>query len=191
VTKPRPVHLHPEHEPWGRQPGESALAYGQFAMYRDMGRTRTLAQAAELLTRSHPYLRAVAAAGHWADRAAAWDREQDRVYAEQLVQRRRDMAERHARIATGFLAKVVTRLTTLDPSELSAADLVRMTDLAAKLERAAYGEPTSTVAVVGPTGQPLEVADLTGMSAQQREARMVELRDELSRRLAAMGADDE
>jgi hypothetical protein len=191
MAKPRPVRLDAERDPWERQPGESALAYGQYCMYRDMGRTRTLAQAAELLTRSHPYLRAVAAAGHWADRAAAWDREQDRIYTEQLTQRRRDMAERHAKIATGFLGKVVTRLTSLDPGELTAADLVRMTDLAAKLERAAFGEPTSTVAVVGPTGQPLEVADLAGMSAQQREARLVELRDELSRRLAAMGADDD
>jgi len=191
MAKPQPVRLHPDRDPWERQPGETERAYAQFAMYRDLGRTRTLAQAAELLTRNANYLRTLAAAGLWAERAAAWDREADRLYAETMAAKRRDMADRHAKLATAFLAKVAQRLRTLVPDDLTPFDLVRMADLAAKLERAAYGEPAATVAVVGPSGHALEPADFTGMSAAQREARLSELRDEITRRLGAMGVDDE
>lgn len=177
-----------DRDPWERQPGEGERAYSHFAVYRDLGRPRTLAQAASMLARNPSYLRTLAADKHWADRAAAWDREQDRLFAERTSLLRRDMAERHARIATAFLAKVARRLTDLDPTELTAADLARWTDMATKLERSAYGEPTATVAVTGPSGGPVEVLDYSALTPDEREARMVALRDELARRIAATAA---
>lgn len=187
MAKPQPLALDPAREPWERQPGETERSYAHFALYRDLGRIRTLAQAAETLALNPSYLRGVAAAAQWADRAAAWDREQDRLFGERAAVQRRDMATRHAKLATAFLAKVAARLRDLEPADLTPADLAKWTDMATKLERAAYGEPTATVAVTGPAGGPLEVYDYSSLTAEQREARLTALRDELTRRIAAAG----
>lgn len=188
MSSSRPLRLAADRDGWERQPNEGEKAYSHFAMYRDLGRTRTLAQAAETLSLNPGYLRGVAAANHWTDRAAAWDREQDRLYAEQMAAKRRDMASRHAKVATAFLAQVAQRLRTLDPSDLTPGDLARWVDVATKVERAAYGEPTM-VAVTGPDGGPVATMDYGALTPAEREARLVALRDELTRRIAAVAED--
>jgi len=44
--------------------------------------------------------------------------------------------DRYATIGSAFLAKVARRLQSIDPDDLSAADLARWTDIALKLEQA-------------------------------------------------------
>jgi phage terminase large subunit-like protein len=72
-------------------------------------------------------------------RAAAFDREQDRVFLAEQHQARRDIARRHARLAQAFLGKTVARLQTLDPRELSPGELLRF-QVASEIERRAVGE---------------------------------------------------
>jgi len=191
MARPRILRLHPDRDPWERQPGETERSYAHFCFYRDAGRSRTLAQSAELLALNASYIRDVASAALWAERASAWDREADRLYAEQMAARRRDMAERHAKLATAFLAKVVERMRNLSPLDLSPQDLVRFTALAAELERAAYGEAPRTVVTTISSGEHVAQPDFSGLTAEQREARLSELRDEITRRLAAMGNEDD
>jgi hypothetical protein len=87
-------------EPWERQPGESDRAFEAFRLYRDLGPSRTLDRAGELVSpREGPTgaqggaqdgaqpgrkrgatgcIRGWAAKHHWAERAGAWDAHLDR-----------------------------------------------------------------------------------------------------------------
>ena len=165
---------------WERQPGETSKQYDQFCVYRDLGRSRTMAKVAEMLAKAPGWIRTVAARLDWVRRAHAWDREQDRMFSMSLIDRRRDMSERHARLATAFQNKIVQRLQTLDVAKMSAADLARWLEVATKLERQALGAPTEHVQHTGPDGGPVEVAHLTD---DQRRARLAELSAEVQRRL--------
>lgn len=157
----------PEILPWDRQHSEPEKAYGYFVLYRDLGRTRTVAKVATEVNKSRDYLHKLATVWKWVQRAQAWDREEDRLYVEGLAEQRRDMAKRHARIASALQAKLVTRLQNLDPSKLSPGDVARWLEVATRVERLALGLPDSTTAHTGPDGGPIR-AEVEAMSEQQR-----------------------
>ncbi|KYD28563.1 hypothetical protein B4109_3026 [Geobacillus stearothermophilus] len=52
------------------------------------------------------------------------------------------MAERHAKQAMMFQNKILERMRSLDPRELSPNDLIRWFDIAVKVERLSRGEST-------------------------------------------------
>ncbi|TDB79607.1 hypothetical protein [Micromonospora sp. KC721] len=153
--------------PWDRQTREPETAYGYFALYRDLGRTRTVAKVATEVNKSRDYLHNLATRWKWVQRAQAWDREEDRLYIEGLAEQRRDMARRHARIASALQSKLVTRLQNLDASKLSPADIARWLEVTTRVERLALGLPDSTTAHTGPDGGPIR-AEVEQMSEQQR-----------------------
>ncbi|MFI5495578.1 hypothetical protein [Actinoplanes sp. NPDC051859] len=155
--------------PWDRQKQEPGPSYAYFTIYRDLGRTRTVARVADEVNKSRDYLHKIAAAWRWVQRAQAWDREQDRVYGEALTERRREMAERHARLASALQSKVVTRLQSLDASKLTPADIARWLEVTTRLERLALGLPDSATAVSGPDGAPIEV-EVSAMGEADRSA---------------------
>ncbi|MEH1014657.1 hypothetical protein V6U90_16285 [Micromonospora sp. CPCC 206060] len=153
--------------PWDRQYREPERAYSYFALYRDLGRTRTVAKVATEVNKSRDYLHKLATRWRWVQRAQTFDREQDRLYAEGLAERRRDMADRHARIASALQAKLVARLQSLDTAKLSPGDIARWLEVATRVERLALGLPDSTTAHTGPDGGPIR-AEVDQMSEQQR-----------------------
>lgn len=155
--------------PWDRQPHEPEIAYSYFAVYRDLGRTRTVAKAAGEVNKSRDYTHKIAAAWRWVQRAQAFDREQDRMYGEALAERRREMAERHARLASALQSKVVARLQSLDASKLTPADIARWLEVTTRLERLALGLPDSATALSGPDGAPIDV-EVSGMGEADRAA---------------------
>ncbi|MEV4819305.1 hypothetical protein [Micromonospora tulbaghiae] len=157
----------PEVLAWDRQRCEPEKAYGYFALYRDLGRTRTVAKVAEQVNKSRDYLHKLATRWKWVQRAAAWDREEDRLYAEGLAEQRRDMARRHARIASALQGKLVTRLQNLDASKLTPGDIARWLEVATRVERLALGLPDSATAHTGPDGGPIR-AEVESMTEQQR-----------------------
>ncbi|MBM0228227.1 hypothetical protein [Micromonospora sp. ATA51] len=157
----------PEILPWDRQHREPEKAYGYFVLYRDLGRTRTVAKVAEQVHKSRDYLHKLATTWKWVQRAQAWDREEDRLYAEGLAEQRRDMARRHARVASALQAKLVARLQTLDASKLSPGDVARWLEVSTRVERLALGLPDSATAHTGPDGGPIR-AEVEQMTEQQR-----------------------
>lgn len=157
----------PEILPWDRQHREPEKAYAYFVLYRDLGRTRTVAKVATEVHKSRDYLHKLASTWKWVQRAQTWDREEDRLYAEGLAVQRRDMARRHARIASALQAKLVTRLQSLDASKLGPGDIARWLEVATRVERLALGLPDSTTAHTGPDGGPIR-AEVDQMSEQQR-----------------------
>ncbi|MEV5768831.1 hypothetical protein AB0L34_30280 [Micromonospora sp. NPDC052213] len=98
---------------------------------------------------------------------SSWDREEDRLYAEGLAEQRRDMARRHARVASALQAKLVARLQTLDASKLTPGDVARWLEVSTRVERLALGLPDSTTAHTGPDGGLIR-AEVEQMTEQQR-----------------------
>jgi hypothetical protein len=170
-------------EPWERQVAESVQAFEAFAVYRDLGPARSLTKAARELDKSRTLLGRWSRQYAWVMRAAAYDREQDRLFLAEQRQARRDIARRHAKLAQAFLAKAVARLQGLDPRELTPGELLRYFQVAAEIERRAAGEEPAGVVAQDKAEGP----DLESLSDEDRRSRMDLLRRELERRLAEGG----
>lgn len=167
-------------EPWERQSGESPQAFEAFAVYRDLGTSRSVAKVARELGKSTTLLFRWSKQYAWVMRATSYDREQDRVFLAEQRQARRDIARRHAKVAQAFLGKAIARLQGLDPRELTPGELLRYFQVAAEIERRAAGEEPASVS----TADAPEGADVAALSDEDRRSRMDQLRRELERRLA-------
>jgi hypothetical protein len=167
-----PLDLHlADVDPWERLPGETARAFAAFVLYRDAGPTRSLVGAyrtsagrPEVVGKALPgYWREWARANQWQERAAAWDREQDRLARRRQVDAVRQMNERQAGAGVTLQARSLAVLARLLPTqkELDAAEadganaalervlarvtpseLLRALDLGTKTERLSRGEAT-------------------------------------------------
>jgi hypothetical protein len=134
---------------WDRKQGESNKAYRAFCIYRDMGIDRSLKRVGEELKISGALAGRWSSRYGWVARAQAWD---DRLDAEAQkakikaqAKAREEMTERHAKLAKVLQSKVVERLQNLNPRELSPGDVAKWVDVAVKVERLSYGEPTENV----------------------------------------------
>jgi hypothetical protein len=189
-----PLDLDPDLDPWERQPGETVRRHSQFAVYRDLGRVRTLTKVAETLTLNAGYVRQVSAAMRWVERAEAWDRHRDVLAQTQWLEERRKAAENDAKLLGAVIAKIAGRLPSLKPEDLSVGDLVRLLDVTLKHRRALFGDPQMTVALTGPGGDPLTVqlAEFSQMGAEQRRQAIEDMVAAVRRRVdAAAGIDDD
>ncbi|WP_327421758.1 hypothetical protein OG763_14555 [Streptomyces sp. NBC_01230] len=194
MTTNDPITLDPALDPWERQPKESARKHGQFATYRDLGRARTLAKAAESLTLAPGHVRNVAAEFRWRERVEAYDRHLDRLYEATWVEERRKAAETDSKILGAAIGKLAQRLGTLNAAELSPGDFIRLMDVAMRHRRVLFGDPTETIAVTGQGGNPLAVqlAEFAQMPEEQRRVRLADLAASVNRRLRAVdGSDDD
>lgn len=127
-------------QPWERQPGESAQAFEAFAMYRDMGVTRSHGKVAQRLGKSVQLMNRWSRRWSWVTRADAWDREQDRLWRLEQAEARREIARKHLRVGAAMMSKAVQRLQTVDPDKLTPNELERWLRTAAEMERVAAGE---------------------------------------------------
>lgn len=135
-----------------RQEGESQKAFEAFATYRDLGITRSIREVAQKLNKSVALLGRWSSKYEWVDRAQAFDDEMDRKAILDNEKKRREMVKRHASAATMFQGKVIERLNSLKPEELSPSDLIRWFTEAVKIERLSRGESTD-IAEVNHSGE--------------------------------------
>lgn len=190
---PTPVRLHPDYDPWERQPGESLHRFNQFCLYRDAGRTRSIRAVSTALGLNDRHVRATAAAGAWVMRAEAFDKRRDALHEATWLDERRKVAANDAAVLNAFTAKIATRLQAMDPGELEPAELIRALDVVMKQRRVLY-PPLTTMAVTGPDGGPLmvQLAEFAQMSAEQRHRAIAEMMAVVARRsAAAAGIDDD
>lgn len=193
----QPIHLATDREPWDRQNGESNRQYSRFLIFRDLGRMRTLKQAVEMLhgindtSVSYRTLQQYAYEYRWTERAESWDFAQDRLEAARLLVMRREMHSRHRKIASGLMAKAVAALTALQPSDMTARDIVAFFKQGTDIESRALGEPTALVQHTGPGGGPVAVDDMSHLSAADRAARLNAISAELARRAASAASTDD
>lgn len=194
VDKP-PITLASDRDPWDRQPAESERQFSRFRSYVELGRTRTLKQLAEMLHTmgdqvTHRSLYQYSYRFRWSERAEAYDRDQDRHHREQLMAARRDMIDRHRKVARNLQGKALQRLASLPVNELSPLDVVRMLRLSVLIEHKAIGEPDQRLTVTGADGGPVVVDNLSAYTGDERRRRLQELAAELARRAGAIPATD-
>lgn len=139
---------------WDRQPGESAKRWGQFCVFRDLGRTRTLKRAAERLNISHRTSQEYSHHYRWSTRCEAFDRHMDEQWIAAIHERQRRMVQDHLRISAVLHEKAVEAVTNLVGASLNATEATRLAETWSKLIRFALGEPDTSVAVTGRAGQP-------------------------------------
>jgi hypothetical protein len=180
-------------DPWERLKHEPAKAFNRFTQYRDMGPDRSLSKvAAEDSATNIRQLGYWSTKWEWVRRAAAWDDHLDSIKIDTTEAERKQMAERHARMAMLAQSTVVDQLRKLlervqlpseDPShlELAPADLTRLMVASIQVERQARGEPTQITRQVGDAGTAPE--DYEKWSPKQ-------FHDELAKMLKLTGKND-
>lgn len=171
-------------QPWERLDGESPPRWQAFQIYRDLGAVRSLDKVAKQLGKSNTLIERWSAQDGWIYRTEAWDRDQDRQWHAMQGQKRKEMADRHVKVAQAFMGKVVEKLRKLDPDRLSPKDLAQWLDTAAKVERMALGEPTRHE-ITGADGGPISIE--VGLSDEERRARLEQLQKEIGKRVALPG----
>jgi hypothetical protein len=141
-----------EAEPWEQQPGESAKAFAAFRAYRDLAAEKRSVPAAYTALTGRPCgvrggntrWREWHARNGWVARAAAWDREEDRLARAQVVKDAADAKRRRLREARWLQQEGLRRLSQLAASgeSLPAAVALRMVEAGQNAERLEMGEAT-------------------------------------------------
>ncbi|MET8609789.1 hypothetical protein [Streptomyces misionensis] len=189
------ITLDPTLDPWERQPGETPKRHSRFLAFRDLGLTRTLAKASDQLALSYSHVRALAAEFRWQDRAAAWDAHQQRQYTAELEEERRRAAREDVkvlRIMTGMIGQALPHVQQ-QAADMTLAEFTRFVDTTMKWKRTLFGDPTETIAVTGPGGDPLtvQVQEFEKLPPEQRRVRLAELAATVARRAQALDDSDD
>lgn len=106
----------------------------------------------------------------WVRRCEAYDAHVDRTIREANEAAIRKMNQEHAILAQQMIRKATRRLLQMPEEQISAAELVRMVDVAVKVERLSRGESTENQAVThnGEVEVKKDAAlDLSGLSNEE------------------------
>lgn len=129
-----------EPEPWERQLNESTPAFEAFAVYRDMGASRSLAKVSRHVCKSKALMERWSVEHDWVKRVAAWDAEKDRVARQKQLDDIVSMRERHAAIAKKMMDTADSALSNINPQDVSTNEIARLVEIASKLERISRGD---------------------------------------------------
>lgn len=151
-------------EPWERLPIETDVHYHRFRTYLTMGpqdgkfdkggtpappreydSPRSVVRLANLLNCPWRNLKSLAARNHWNLRAELYDRELHRQEDEAFKEEKRAATRKQARLGARLqeLAGRGIDCLMVAPGELSASDVVRLSDTGVKIERLAHDKSTS------------------------------------------------
>lgn len=170
-------------QPWERLPDEGEERWEAFLIYRDLGLDRSLAKVARTVGKSVQLVERWSTGDGWVARCEAFDREQDRLWLASQAKARKEMAQRHVKVANAVMNKVVKRLNKLDPDDLTPSELVKFFEAASKVERLALEQPTR-VEITGKDGGPMSLE--VGLNDEERRARLEAITKELSSRLGRL-----
>lgn len=151
----------PDREPFERQPKESEKAFQAFLFYRDLGSERTIEKATELYRKQFDMndveygsrvLQGWSAKFGWQVRVEAWDRQLDNHRRKQQLKAIEKMRRKHIMIAEACqelavaeLEKFIKLAKSAEFRTITAAELIKVLESAAKLERQSLGEPDQIV----------------------------------------------
>lgn len=122
-------------KPWERQVNESGPAYEAFAIYRDMGKSRTVSAVVKQLKKSRSLIDRWKNAWNWEERVIAYDNNVEREAKEEAVKEKKTMLTRHIKIAMQVQKKALQALDNLDVKEMSPKDIKEYIRMATDLER--------------------------------------------------------
>ena len=128
-------------EYWDRLPEESSKAWFAFKTYLHLGPTRSLSKVRRELDKEYGYIKQLEKwSSHysWVGRARAWDRHIDEARQKEYIGAIKEMAQRQAQLGRELQDKAQEGLQKLDVSALKPADLVKLLDVGAKIERSSW-----------------------------------------------------
>lgn len=163
-------------ELWLQQDGETDKAYEEFIQYRDSDERRTRDY-------SNGFYNSVR--WSWQERVKSWDDHLAQKEAEKMIRYRIDMNDRHraiGRLAQSRAAQWLRGLTEERINAMRPLDVVKMLEIATKLERdAAQGDrPDMTIETT---------SRIMDMTADNADRRLDQLLEELHRRRQAVAGD--
>jgi hypothetical protein len=130
---------------WYRQTNESHQAYEAFSTYRDMGPARSLKKVCEALDKSWGLISRWSGRWYWVDRVEAFDAEENFEYAKRLQMERVKNNIKALEVTQTFQDKVVERLETMNPNNLTPHEMARWVQVSFQIQRAIAGETTENV----------------------------------------------
>lgn len=110
-------------EPWERQPEETEKAYEAFLVYKNLGPGRTFTAVSRRLQKSGTLIQRWKNRYNWEQRAAAFDRENERKEQLSIQKARAQMIKNHIGIARSLQGKAIKALEAMDPDELKPGDI--------------------------------------------------------------------
>lgn len=134
-----------DREPWERQEEEGDEAFEAFALYRDLGASRSYSQVAKKLGKSDTLIERWGSRHNWKKRVSEWDNEQDRIVRQAQLDDIKKMRKRHADLASSMLLKAAKALKNIPDEDIKASDISRMVDVASKLERLSRGDTSEVI----------------------------------------------
>lgn len=129
-----------EVEPWERQPKESAQAFEAFAMYRDMGVSRSIRKVAHNLNKAVTTLAEWSSKHEWVKRVAAWDAEQDRIARNELMAEMAATRKKQRRQAQRMQEKGMELLESINLGDAKLSEIVSLLKAGMEQERIAIGD---------------------------------------------------
>ena len=127
-----------EAAPWKQLLDESGKAYYAFSLYLREGHWRSLRKVADALGKGVSYesqLEKWSAKYKWFDRAQAFDTWVDTRQMRQYLAEQQAAFERHIEHASQIEEKVFDELMSRDLKEMKLSELIRLYDIAGKIER--------------------------------------------------------
>lgn len=154
-------------KPWERQKGESAQAYEAFVTYRDMGPARSQRAVSEKLSKSRQLISRWSSTWDWQERVRAYENELEKEARAKAVRDRKDMTERHIKIAMQVQKKALEALASLSVEDMSPKDVKEYIKMATDLERLNRTFEEESSKVGGDT--PTQLADTIVAAYQRRK----------------------
>lgn len=154
-------------KPWERQKGESEKAFEAFAAYQDMGPERTISAVVKKLEKSRTLIDRWKERWDWQERVRAYDNELEKEARAKAVKGRKDMTERHIKIAMQVQKKALEALASLSVEDMSPKDVKEYIKMATDLERLnrMFEEQSSK----GVSDAPTQLADTIVEAYQKRK----------------------
>lgn len=174
-------------QPWDRQPKESGPAWEAFRIYRDMGLTRSITKVSAEVDKNRQLIGRWSKTHTWPLRAIAYDKFCDREWQLTMQEEAAKANKKAALIAAKMIARVEAATDFLAFED--AGELARVFDVATKIQARALGMSTENVQISGKPGSPVEVADVSLLSDEDRRARLQQLMTEAQRRLDEQGRE--
>lgn len=122
-------------ELWARQQNESEKAFEAFAIYRDLGLSRTVTEVVKRLSKSRHLIARWKSLYNWDERALAYDNELEKQGMKEAAKRVREMTRRHIDLALRLQNKAIEALEALSPDDMQAKDVLAFLKESTGLER--------------------------------------------------------
>jgi hypothetical protein len=120
---------------WERREGESAIAYGAFVLYCEMGASRSYVGLAGRLKKPVRRIRLWGSQYSWRKRALAFDSFCDGVTLKLRLREAARIGRLQARKAGRHTRRIVRELMSIDPRKMSVLEAIALLELSIRIER--------------------------------------------------------